>query len=148
MVLLHIFLFFKARSVICINPTMCIQRAQLNFEMIFKCLYSRNLSHSFSRSVPRFILFQAFSPGHFMMHHILLQDDGRQLARSSSSRHMNMKIYSGQISLAVGYGGKSISPPCYLLLGLFLDSWILFPQFIAKLETANEERMMIELPTK
>ena len=34
------------------------------------------------------------------------------------------------------------------MLGLFLDSWILFPQFMAKVETANEDRITMELPTK
>lgn len=34
------------------------------------------------------------------------------------------------------------------MLALFLDSWFLFPQFMAKVETAKEERMTIELPTK
>lgn len=34
------------------------------------------------------------------------------------------------------------------MLGLFFDSWNLFPQFMAKVETANEDRITIELPTK
>lgn len=35
------------------------------------------------------------------------------------------------------------------MLGLFVfDSWICFPQFIAKVKTANEDRITIELPTK
>lgn len=34
------------------------------------------------------------------------------------------------------------------MLALFLGSWFLFPQFIAKVETAKEDRMTIELPTK
>ena len=34
------------------------------------------------------------------------------------------------------------------MLGLFFESWFLFPQFIAKVETANEDRITMELPTK
>lgn len=33
-------------------------------------------------------------------------------------------------------------------MGLCLDSWIFFPQFIANVETANEDRIIMELPTK
>lgn len=32
--------------------------------------------------------------------------------------------------------------------GLFLDSWIFFPQFIAKVETAKDDRITMEVPTK
>lgn len=34
------------------------------------------------------------------------------------------------------------------MLALFLDSWFLFPQFMAKVETAKEDRITMELPTK
>lgn len=50
---------------------------------------------------------------------------------------------SSPLFFCFAFQQKAYPSSCFRLL-----SWIFFPQFIASVETANEDRMMMELPTK
>lgn len=85
--------------------------------------------------------------------HVLTQEDKRQTAKGGLHTRRRINPVGLLGSLKKSKPNRKVSKfllahRCYIMLALFLASWFLFPQFMAKVETAKEDRITMELPTK